>query len=399
MLAAFCAVAGLATRAEEPAATNLVFIDTSFENASPVWYDPESNGLVRVHLLYDHERGAPNRAAGHLHILVNATPGAKLNFEFTNLENIYNGRPGSVAREMRALVTSEDGRTWKPVATEVSSNTVKLTVDMPGPKLFIARTEPYRISDLDRFLAEIRTNQLVQIETIGRTVQGRDLEIVHVGRTNAPYRAFVRARAHPWESGPNWVVEGLVRRLLRGDADAERFLQSYRLFVLPMANKDGVARGLTRFNASGRDLNRDWNRPADPRLAPENAALETWLDRQIRAGAAPQLALELHNDGSGHLHISQPDGPGALRHLDRMKQLEALLREHTWFTEGATRTSHGSSTLAAGWIARFGIDAAVHEFNCQWVAGRSTQPTAKLWVEYGEGLARVFHEYFGAVKP
>ena len=45
-----------------------------------------------------------------------------------------------------------------------------------------------------------------------------------------------------------------------------------------MANKDGVALGRTRFNLQGKDLNRDWDKPADPRLAPENYALEKWLE-------------------------------------------------------------------------------------------------------------------------
>ena len=46
----------------------LEFIDTSFENASPVWYDFAPDGSVLVHLLYDHERSSPNRAAGHIHL-------------------------------------------------------------------------------------------------------------------------------------------------------------------------------------------------------------------------------------------------------------------------------------------------------------------------------------------
>ena len=176
----------------------------------------------------------------------------------------------------------------------------------------------------------------MEITPIGKTVEGRGLEIVRVGRPDAPYRVFLRARAHPWEPGGNWVVQGLVDRLLQGDDEAKRYLERYCVYVLPMANKDGVARGRTRFNLRGKDLNRNWDRPADPRLAPENHALETWLEAMIRRGQRPHLALELHNDGNGQLHISRPPVADLDRHLDRMKTLEALLREHTWFTEGST---------------------------------------------------------------
>jgi hypothetical protein len=167
-----------------------------------------------------------------------------------------------------------------------------------------------------------------------------------------------------------------------------------------MANKDGVARGRTRFNLRGKDLNRNWDQPADPELAPENHALESWLEAMIRRGMRPHLALELHNDGNGQLHISRPPVADLERYLGRMRTLESLLREHTWFTEGSTKaTFRNAGTLGEGWLARYGIDAAVHELNVNWIAGLKDYPSAAHWRRYGGQLARVFYEYFDAVKP
>jgi hypothetical protein len=150
----------------------------------------------------------------------------------------------------------------------------------------------------------------------------------------------------------------------------------------------------------GKDLNRDWDKPADPRLAPENAALERWLEGMIQMGRAPHLALELHNDGGGLLHISRPPTPALQQHLQRMAVLEELLRKHTWFTEGSTKPSfRNSGTLGDGWLQRYGIDAAVHEFNCNWIAGLKDYPSARHWREYGEKLAQVLVEYFERVNP
>jgi predicted deacylase len=231
-------------------------------------------------------------------------------------------------------------------------------------------------------------------------VQGRELEIVRVGREDAPYRVFLRARAHPWEPAGNWLVQGLVGALLRGDADAKRFLERTCYYILPMANKDGVANGRTRFNSQGKDLNRNWDRPAGKELVPENYALEQWLERMIAAGKKPHLALELHNDGGGRLHLSRPPVPDLARHLERMALLERLLREHTWFTEGATNAAFkNSGTLGEGWLQRYGIDAVVHEFNANWIAGRGEPPQGRHWVEYGEQLATVLHRYFETVRP
>lgn len=378
----------------------LKFIDTSFENASPLWYQMAEDGTVEVHLLYDHERSSPNRAAGHFHFQVVADKGSELKLEFKNLDNVWNGRAGSVARELKAAVISEDGVNWRSVPIEsIGTNRVRLSISMPGEKLFVARVEPYRISDLEKMLDRIRSKGGVKISRIGKTVEGRELEIVRIGNPEAKNRVFVRARAHPWEAGGNWVVEGLVERLLRGDEESQEFLKRYAVWIMPMANKDGVARGRTRFNGRGRDLNRNWDKRSDAELAPENYALEEWLKKMMAEGKKPHLALELHNDGNGLLHISRPPVPGLEEHLKRMEVFEELLRKHTWFTEGSTKGNfRNSGTLGDGWVERFGIDAAVHEFNCNWIAGLQERPTGRHWKEYGAGLAKVFYEYFGRVN-
>jgi lysophospholipase L1-like esterase len=381
--------------------TGLEYIDTSFENASPLWYEAMPDGTVLVHLVYDHERSSPNRAAGHFHFRLHARSGSSLTLEFRNLDNVWNGRRASVADELKAAVVSPDGRTWKPVPLErLAGDRVRLTVTMPGLELYVARVEPYRLSDLEKWLASIRPHPLVEITPIGKTVEGRGLEVIRVGHPDAPYRVFLRARAHPWEPGGNWVVQGLADRLLKGDGEARKYLERYCVYVLPMANKDGVVRGRTRFNLRGKDLNRNWDRPADPLLAPENHALETWLEAIIRRGNRPHLALELHNDGNGQLHVSRPPVVELARHLDRMKALEALLREHTWFTEGSTKEAfRNAGTLGEGWLERYGIDAVVHELNVNWIAGLKDYPSGARWMRYGEQLARVFYEYFEAVRP
>ncbi len=384
-----------------PSASPIEFIDTGFENASPLWYDMSADGAIQVHLNYDHERASLNRAAGHIHFRVHAAQGTKFSLDLLNLENVWNGQPGSAAKELKTVVVSEDGRLWRSVATQSSAEgRVRLEIDMPGPALYVARVEPYRISDLDQLFASIVKHPRVELTPIGKTAGGRDLEIIRVGNPEAPYRVFVRARAHPWEAGGNWVVQGLIRRLLRDDADAAKFLDEYCLYVLPMANKDGVALGRTRFNLRGKDLNRNWDRPADADLAPENHALEKWLEAMIAKGQRPHLALELHNDGGGLLHISRPPVADIDRHLARMETFEKLLRKHTWFTEGSTKPAfRNSGTMGDGWLQRYGIDAAVHEFNCNWIAGLQHPPLGQHWEEYGANLATVFYEYLTQIQP
>ena len=55
------------------------------------------------------------------------------------------------------------------------------------------------------------------------------------------------------------MAEGFIRALLRDNEKMNNYLENYCVYIMPMNNKDGVARGVSRFNVMGMDLNR--NRP------------------------------------------------------------------------------------------------------------------------------------------
>jgi hypothetical protein len=387
-----------ASAAEPPAAEKppLDFIRTGFENGSPVQWEVDADGVVNIQMLYDYERNSPNRAAGHWHFQLQGKPGADLTLVLHNFDNVYNGRPGAAVSKKSICYVSSDGRRWSVIPAEfLEGNRLRLRVHLDGPSLYLARLEPYRLSDLERLLVEIRGHKLVEITEIGKTAEGRTLEIIRVGDPAAPHRVLLRARSHAWEPGGNWVVQGLIRAMLADDKVAQESRKRYCIYVLPMANKDGVARGLTRFNMLGKDLNRDWDRPADARLAPENHALETWIKRMREQGTPLHLTIDFHNDESGGLHISRPPIENLQRYLDRMKRLEELLRKHTWFTEGSSGPKfRNPGTIGEGLLERYGIDACIIEFNANWIAGLQRHPSGEAWEQFGRQLREVFLEYF-----
>jgi len=345
--------------------------------------------------MYDHERSSLNRAAGHWHFQVLAEGGSDLTLVLQNFHNIWNGMPAQAAKDNTSCYISQDGHNWSSIPTEkIEDERLRIKIHMESDSLYLARLEPYRVSDLERLLDTIRNDPLVKITEIGRTVEGRPLEIVRVGHTNSPHRVFIRARAHAWEPGGNWVIQGLIDHALRNDRKSRRLLDTYCLYILPMANKDRVARGGTRFNMRGMDLNRKWDKPADPDLAPENAALEAWLDKMIKQGLKPHLAIDFHNDGGGNLHIARPN-VNLESYLANMERLEQLLRKHTWFTEGSTGSSfRNPGSIGGGLLERFGIDAVVYELNANWIEGLQKVPSGRDWELLGRQLCDVFYEYF-----
>lgn len=390
-----CAITIAQQRTKIDRPTPLIYINTLFDNGSPLHWDIQPDGTVLISLMYDHERSSLNRAAGHWHFQVLAEAGSDLTLVLQNFQNIWNGMPARAARENTSCFVSRDGSNWKSIPTElIEGDRLRIKIHMESDSLYVARLEPYRVADLQRWLETIRDHPLVKITEIGRTVEGRPLEIVRVGYANSPHRVFIRARAHAWEPGGNWVIQGLVNSALRDDRKSKRFMDTYCLYILPMANKDRVARGGTRFNMRGMDLNRKWDKPADPDLAPENAALEAWLESMIERGLKPHLAIDFHNDDGGNLHIARPD-VNLESYLANMERLERLLRKHTWFTEGSTGSSfRNPGSIGAGLLERYGVDATVYELNANWIEGLKKIPLGSDWELLGRQLHDVFYEYF-----
>lgn len=369
----------------------LTFINTNFENASQLDWEVDSDGVVQVNLIYDHERSSPNRANGHWHFQVIAEKGSDLTIVLKDFNNIWNGKRGIPISEKTNTLVSADGKNWKVIKADLYKETqLKFQLHMETGKMYVASVEPYRISDLEKLLAEIKVNPHIEVTNVGNTAEGRPLEIIRVGNPNAPHRIFLRARAHSWEPGGNWVVQGLIRSLLQ--KDAARYRDRYCVYIMPMANKDGVARGRTRFNTLGKDLNREWHLPADKELTPEKYAFETWLTGMIDLGKKPHLAIDLHNDRGGNLHVNLPT-PDNVQYTANLKRFENLLFEHTWFREGYSHVQNPGS-FGEGMLARFGIDACVYELNYEWAKGLDKEPLGKDWELLGNQLRDVFFEYF-----
>lgn len=274
----------------------------------------------------------------------------------------------------------------------------------------------FRISSREK----IQGNPLVEIQPIGRTVEGRELEIIRIGKKDAPFSVFIRARAHPWEAGGNWVVQGLIRNLLESKNKKLRYIDRYCVYIMPMANKDGVARGYTRFNSLGMDLNRGMNRPADPLLSPENVALESWMKEMTDKGMKPDIVMDLHNDRNGKLDFGNPDkieledynstkvtaslqdsytvltrGVDIKKFQSNAERFEALMYKHTWYTwtENNVRKDAGNSGNYNA--ARYDVDlSCLLELNQTWIEGLKKVPAGKDWELMGKELCDVFYYYF-----
>lgn len=125
----------------------------------------------------------------------------------------------------------------------------------------------------------------VALEEIGRSVEGRGIQQLTVGR--GPRRILLWSQMHGDEPSATPALLDVVDFLLahREDPDASAILERLTLIVVPMLNPDGAER-YQRRNAQAIDVNRD----ALNLATPEGRLLKAVRDRH-----QPELGFNLHD--------------------------------------------------------------------------------------------------------
>ncbi len=126
---------------------------------------------------------------------------------------------------------------------------------------------------------------LFQVEEVGRSVEGRSLNLIHFG--NGPRHVLLWSQMHGDEPTATMALFDLFEyvRRHREHPRVARLLSALTLHALPMLNPDGVER-FQRRNAQGIDINRD----ALALQTPEGRTLKAVRDR-----LQPSLGFNLHN--------------------------------------------------------------------------------------------------------
>lgn len=192
-------------------------------------------------------------------------------------------------------VASYDRQNWFRIAgTRYEDGQLIVEHTPERDSLYYAYFEPYSHERHLDLLARVELSPYARVRNLGSTVDGRDLDVVTVGR-DAPGRVpvWIIARQHPGETMAEWFVEGLLERLLdNADPVARKVREHAVLHIVPNMNPDGAVRGNLRTNAAGRNLNREWRAP-DPVASPEVFLVRAEMER---TGCA--LFLDIHGDES-----------------------------------------------------------------------------------------------------
>jgi murein tripeptide amidase MpaA len=128
--------------------------------------------------------------------------------------------------------------------------------------VFFSYFPPFTHEQHMSLIRKCHNSDLASVETLGQSLDGRDIECVSVGKGERV--CWMIHRQHPGETMAEYYAEGLLTRLLgiptNGvvDDQVKKILEMYTFHIVPCMCPDGGVRGHLRTNACGANLNREW---------------------------------------------------------------------------------------------------------------------------------------------
>lgn len=297
-----------------PVVAKPISIVTGFEGGALGKIEQVAATHFRCGVKGESDQDGRNRQANWYYFRVDGAKGKPLTIDLVDLSGEYNYRPnrGAVTGDTLPWI-SEDKQHWRPLETaeyQADVPLLRLRLTPRRNQIWIAHVPPYTNQHLQHLLREFKTHPALRQESIGKTVQGRDLLLLTITDERVPVTEkkviWLMFRQHSWEAGSSWAGEGAIRFLLGKTPAAEIIRQTAVFKILPLCDPDGVARGGVRFNANGFDLNRNWDvedAQKMPEIIAQRKAILNWVD----AGHRIDLFLTLHNTETAEYLEGPPD--------------------------------------------------------------------------------------------
>jgi len=259
------------------------------------------------------------------------------------------------------VVASHDRQHWQRIDTDYDGTVMTARLTPDSNSVYLAYFEPYSWDRHLDLLASASVSGHVQLERLGASLDGRDMDLLRITDVASPVpeadrrSVWLIARQHPGETMAEWFVEGLLGRLLDGaDPVARVLLQRCIFHVVPNMNPDGSVRGNLRTNAAGANLNREWREPSMERSP------EVFLVRRKMEHTGVDLFLDAHGDEAlPHNFVAGSEGIAGFS--PRLQQLQDDFKA-SWIAScpdfqdrvnyGPARATQANPTVATNWVAQ-----------------------------------------------
>ncbi|ALS98208.1 M14 family metallopeptidase [Lacimicrobium alkaliphilum] len=219
-------------------------------------------------------------------------------------------------------VASYDRQEWFRVDASFDGDTLTIDHTPEYATTYYAYFAPYSYERHLDLLAWAQTSFDCELSHLGETLDGRDMSLLSVGQHEEGKKViWIVARQHPGETMAEWLVEGLLERLLdEDDGLARSLLEQAVFYIVPNMNPDGSVRGHLRTNAKGINLNREW---AHPSL--ENSP-EVYYVREKMQQTGVDMFLDVHGDEALPYNFLA-GGEGIPNYCEKIAHQEATFKQ------------------------------------------------------------------------
>ncbi len=328
-------------------------ISTAFDSGAIEVVSLADPANIELHI----RRDSASEFAQWFHFCLHGAAGVSVNLRFLNAGTSAYPKGWAGYR----VLASEDRQHWFRIPTQYDAQVMSAQITPGANAIYFAYFEPYSWERHLDLIGSAAQSELVRLERLGATLDGRDMTLLCVSDARSATlleqrkKVWLIARQHPGESMAEWFVEGFLERLLDADDPVSRLLlQRCVFYIVPNMNPDGAVRGNLRTNASGANLNREWEAPS------MEESPEVFLVRQRMLEIGADLFLDAHGDESlPYNFVAGTEGnPG---YTPRIAALEDAFKASWLATCPDFQTGHGygrcapgqaNLTLATNWVGQ-----------------------------------------------
>lgn len=278
----------------------------------------------------------------------------------------------------RAPMYSYDGKNFErfdplceSVLTDNPDNDRKRLITtkiFENDSVYIAYYTPYTNGRLQKKLDEWRYKTGVNIYSIGKSSQGREMPMLLITNTyksdKEKRKIYIHGRIHPSESPASWCLEGLIDTLTSNSEYAKALRDNAIFYILPFINPDGVALGYSRCNANGVNMEINYNRE-DSLTEQEVKNVKKFIETTTYGGEHFDMFINFHsqvaNCATYWVHTEETTSPSYFKNLMTFcalttdnnpyfnKECLSFSRMNSKYLEGYFWDNFGDKTVALTW--------------------------------------------------
>ena len=186
-------------------------------------------------------------------------------------------------------------------------NNIIMNLSIGPDTLWVSAQELITSKHVNKWIDELASKPFAQKIQIGKSREGRPVNLLKIGNSDDDNMIIVLSRQHPPEVSGYLTMKSFVETI-GGDTEiANKFRQVFNTYVIPLVNPDGVDNGHWRHNSGGIDLNRDWGEFNQV----ETQLIKNFMENKVlTTGGKFYFGVDFHSTWEDIYYVIDPEFTG-----------------------------------------------------------------------------------------